>query len=913
MISKENSITSEAIPAALWSFGEVLFDEPKWELRVRGELVELEPRPSEILLLLLRHAGETVTREELLLAVWGHAHLSENTLSNAVAKLRRALGDDKQTMIVTIHRIGYRLAAAVTRRDISPSVLPPVTFHPGDPVPGRASWKLTRSLAPGSNSEVWLGQEAKTGEQRVFKFSSDGVRLSSLKREATLSRLMQSALEGRSDIVQVLAWNFDEPPFFIECEYGGISLPEWAESQGGLGTLPIQQRLELMIQIAEAIAAAHSVGVLHKDLKPTNILVDRNDSGWFVRLTDFGSGGFTDPARLAELGAMRMGFTQMQGESPGSVSGTPLYLAPELIEGHAPTVQSDIYALGVVLYQMVVADLRRPMAPNWERSVNDELLRQDITDAASGDPAHRLSSAKELAERLQNLAARHSELDATRTRHALQEATQRALDRSRARRPWLIGIALTMTLGLLISLWFFRQSTLSRDEALRQFDIAQAVDDFLNNDLIATADPTIGGSSNVTVLEAVRKAADKIDARFSKSPRVAIALHQTVGNTYRTLGNYAAAENEFRRAKAIADPALGQDSDVSIGNDLLLAQMLAYESRYQDAHVILDRIEDIAKHRVFVDPMIDVRLWDVRSLFDKHNTNLLAAASDSDQALKALVELKRHHPKAYDANSLSIFLTQLHAAQDFQEAGRPKEAENIERSLIEDVAARRGIADPLTIRVRQQLVDSLAQQGRLDEAGAMLPPLVHDASLTLGGTNRIYLNILRDQALVYEKQRHWEDALAASTQAEEGFRKLFGPSNDSTIMSMIDSARILAASGSLDESILKYREAREAAIQIQGPEGLLAQLIAYDLADAYLNKGLPESAAPLIEALTLDALSSAAPGAPWKSRLSYQRGRLAAQSGKPQLARASFELALQSAGTDILLLTDIRSALQKLH
>src|SRR5579859_865397 len=101
------------IPAAIWTFGAVCFDERRWELRVGSQLVEIEPRPLEILLCLLRHSGETVTREELLLAVWGHPHLSENTLSNAIAKLRKAIGDPDQTAIVTVHKIGYRLSAAV--------------------------------------------------------------------------------------------------------------------------------------------------------------------------------------------------------------------------------------------------------------------------------------------------------------------------------------------------------------------------------------------------------------------------------------------------------------------------------------------------------------------------------------------------------------------------------------------------------------------------------------------------------------------------------------------------------------------------------------------------------------------------------------------------------------------------------
>ena len=117
MTDKENLKPAEA-GIALWKFAGAEFDEQKWELRVAGAPIELEPRPLEILLCLLRHAGETVTKEELLQAVWGHAYLSENALSNAIGKLRKALGDcaDEPKYIETLaRRRGYRLMVPVER------------------------------------------------------------------------------------------------------------------------------------------------------------------------------------------------------------------------------------------------------------------------------------------------------------------------------------------------------------------------------------------------------------------------------------------------------------------------------------------------------------------------------------------------------------------------------------------------------------------------------------------------------------------------------------------------------------------------------------------------------------------------------------------------------------------------------
>jgi non-specific serine/threonine protein kinase len=84
----------------------------------------------------------------------------------------------------------------------------------------------------------------------------------------------------------------------------------------------------LFLQIADAVAAAHSVGVLHKDLKPDNILVIAQGKDWQVKLTDFGSGHLLEPDQLAELGITQLGFTATQGPGSENTSGTLLTSLP---------------------------------------------------------------------------------------------------------------------------------------------------------------------------------------------------------------------------------------------------------------------------------------------------------------------------------------------------------------------------------------------------------------------------------------------------------------------------------------------------------------------------------------------------------------------------------------------------------
>jgi len=102
----------------MWRFATCEFDELKLQLRVRGEPVDLELKPVEVLLHLLRHANEVVTKEELLNAVWPGLAVVDGSLATAVSKLRKALGDDDSAIILTVPRVGYRLAAPV---EVSPA------------------------------------------------------------------------------------------------------------------------------------------------------------------------------------------------------------------------------------------------------------------------------------------------------------------------------------------------------------------------------------------------------------------------------------------------------------------------------------------------------------------------------------------------------------------------------------------------------------------------------------------------------------------------------------------------------------------------------------------------------------------------------------------------------------------------
>src|SRR5437762_8260340 len=178
---------TEETSGRLWRFADYEFDELGSKLRVKGNPLELESKPLDILLQLLLHAGEVVTKEELLESVWPDVMVVDGSLATAVSKLRKAMGDDEHPVILTVPRVGYRLAVPVYCKTVAAPAGPELGFKAGEAVPGREQWRLSRPMDISGCSEVWLAENPKTREQRVFKFAADGARLKGLKREITVS------------------------------------------------------------------------------------------------------------------------------------------------------------------------------------------------------------------------------------------------------------------------------------------------------------------------------------------------------------------------------------------------------------------------------------------------------------------------------------------------------------------------------------------------------------------------------------------------------------------------------------------------------------------------------------------------------------------------------------------------------
>ncbi|MCH8333607.1 protein kinase, partial [Candidatus Sumerlaeota bacterium] len=308
------------------------------------------------------------------------------------------------------------------RRAVTPGEEDTLGWRPagGMAIPGRPGWRLEEKLGQGSFGEVWLARQERTKDLRSFKFCFHADRLRALKRELTLFRVMKEELGDRPDIARLYDVRVNAPPYFLEMDYTPAGdLARWAKSHGGIGAVPLEKRLKITAQVAQALSAAHSVGVIHKDIKPTNVLIEeKKDGSLQARLTDFGIGQLMNRKAVEEAGITVEGFTTKGStglSTPGSpTSGTRLYMAPELFAGKPPSARSDAYALGVMLYQMVVGDLKRHLGQGWERDVQDQLLREAIAALVDGDPARRLENVGDLTEHLERIEARRARFEAKR-------------------------------------------------------------------------------------------------------------------------------------------------------------------------------------------------------------------------------------------------------------------------------------------------------------------------------------------------------------------------------------------------------------------------------------------------------------------------------------------------------------------
>jgi non-specific serine/threonine protein kinase len=848
-----------------YRFGSAQFDESRFELKVDGVVVDVERRALEVLNYLLRHAGEAVTKTELLDEVWAGRITVEKVLPNAVTKLRAALGKHNASLIQNLPRVGYLISGVSERVAVGRQFRSQLELAAGNPLPGREHFTLRAPLSVEGAREVWLVEHTKTREKRVCKFAKDGEELAALKREVTLYRVLRQSLGDRPDLVRILDWNFSELPFYLESEYGGPSLLEWSRTDDQLAALSLGQRIELLLQIADVVAAAHDAGVLHKDLKPANVLMVRGPEGWSIRLGDFGSGSLLHPHRLEALGITSM----LPEDAPAEMvttSGTAYYLAPELLAGHPPTAQSDLYALGVMLYQLVAGDLRRPIAPGWEQDVPDALLREDIAAATDGAPGRRLASVAELSRRLRSLTARRRGQEAEEAARERAQAVERALERSRMQRPWIAALLACLTVGLTVSVLLYRQALRAAEQARQESRRAEAVQRFVNEDLLKSADPTAPGAiANPSLQDVLARATERLHQRFEQNADTRGAVALTLGDAYFGIGDYTRAIGLQRQSVDWLSASLGGRNPLTLSARLHLVRSLDRAAQFDAAQAELDRLSVEAAVAIQADPEL--------ALLDRWTRGGHAVMRfDPAAALVEFEQLERLRLQHAPEDLLWLLRTREDLAWCYVRLGRSAEAvEALQPLLGEHLSFElAGALDWAKARFTYAL--ALKNLGRYAEAEASLQRSGPRLAQALGpdhflvGLNSNYL------ASVYLAQARWSAALDAENAALRIYRSVLGEAAPATefVQGMVG---VIQAQLGQPVGYLTLERALN-GFERQGGDSPFAQYLRYQKARLLLDAGDAAAARRLLDRVQAEALNTVEPGEDWSAQLQALRQRL---------------------------------------
>ena len=217
------------------------------------------------------------------------------------------------------------------------------------------SYRVLERIAAGGQATVYRAWDSNTGQVVAVKvmhphLTSDAAYLERFRREAQLA-----ASITHPNVVRVFEVGQEADAHYMVLEFLPVNLHDLIQAQG---EMPIERVVDLARQIAAGLEAAHQRGIIHRDIKPQNVLIGPAGE---AKLTDFGI------SRAADLATMTR---------TGTVMGTPHYMSPEQAQGHPVDIRTDIYSYGVMVYQMLTGEVP------FDADTPFEIIRKNISERA---------------------------------------------------------------------------------------------------------------------------------------------------------------------------------------------------------------------------------------------------------------------------------------------------------------------------------------------------------------------------------------------------------------------------------------------------------------------------------------------------------------------------------------------------
>ncbi len=721
-------------------------------------------------------------------------------------------------------------------------------------------YRLIRLLGEGGMGVVYEAEQQSPRRRVALKVMRrshrvDDVHLRLFHREAqTLARLRHPRIAA----IYESGHTGDGHDFFAMELVRGLPLHEWLATRPELSSQgELRQRLRLFRAICEPVQYAHQRGVIHRDLKPPNIMISDEESdpesasgtGPTVKVLDFGLARIADP----DMQAATM-MTEV-----GVIRGTLAYMSPEQTRSDldAVDVRTDVYALGMILYEMLAGsrpyDLTTTTLVDALRIICEEPPRPlHVASAGSGpldrdletivgkalekDPDRRYSTVAELADDIDRyLDARPILARPPSAAYRTRKFVQRHRTGVAAAAVVLVAVFAGIV-GVVSGLVRARAAeTQARRDAATASKVAVFLSDMLGSvdaqqtgrlllddleDSVAEAaaarglesDPAIAAfrqaMREVSATELGRRLVDTailsragaaVSVRFADEPEVAGHLEHTLAETYARLGLYEPAMEHARRAVASRSTATGTDGVGTLRSEALVGLLDYRLGRFEEAEQTLLDVRDRQRNEVG-DDHPDALWTSVRLSWVLIE---LGRFDEAENLLRTALEGQR---RALGAEHQETITTMNSLAVVLADQQRYAEAEALHSELLALRSRLFGPSHPDTLKSLTNLAVVAFYQGRLDAAADLFGEVRDIQTEVLGPEHPVTLASTNNLAVILERQGRLGDAEALHRRTLDVKRRVLGPDHPETLSSEYNLAIVYTAQGRLDEAEALHRE-----------------------------------------------------------------------------------------------------------
>jgi len=669
----------------------------------------------------------------------------------------------------------------------------------------------------------------------------------------------------------------DGLPYLVMEYVNGIRVDDYCR----INKLGTEQRLKLFCAVCAAVEYAHKNLVVHRDIKPANILVTVEG---LPKLLDFGIAKLIDP-EAGQIAETRTAERIM----------TPEYASPEQVRGDQVTTSTDVYALGVLLYELLAGKRpfqldttnplemvriiceQEPELPSVASARNPELAAPDAARTVRGDLDNIVLMAmrKEPARRYVSVSALAGDIKAHLTGYPVHARTDTWKYRSGKfvrRHKTAAAVAVVVTLALV---GFSIGMGLLAKRATRERLAAQRQSQFLKG-IFEAATPDRTHGQQITPRDLLDEGAKRVDRELADDPELQGALFDTIGDAYSTLGLYDQAEIVLERAYALRSKTLG-DENTDVADTLFkLATSIRLQGKYAKAEPLFRqslaiRERNLGRHNTTVAESLSAlgeclylenRDADAEPVLRKalaldHELN---HDSFSRNYLALLLKRKGNYPEALQLQREEVDYERQHIGADTSDyalalhnlggalidAGDLADAEITERQAIELQRRVFGDNHPNLAYPLNKLGVLLLDKGDWQAAEPLLREALEIRRKSIGERSAQFGVSLGSWGRLLQQKGDYEQAEKTLKQALETITKANGPVDWS-------AAIVTANLGTLEFDRKDYagaeryaRQALEIAHKLGGDENPQAAAALIDLAEARLFQGDAASAEPLL-------------------------------------------------------------------